>query len=87
MQLFDPVPLFLAPLEALSIQIYFYLLFSRVISSFHFRKRGRRVMSLKCLKKVKISDTEDDSVVPRNDEGEEISSNNPLNIFSFQSLL
>ena len=44
-------------------------------------------MSLKCLKKVKISDTEDDSVVPRNDEGEEISSNNTLNIFSFQSLL
>ena len=72
-----PVPLFLAPLEALSIQIYFYLLFSRVIKvSFHFRKRGRRVMSLKCLKKVKISDTEADSVVPRNDEGEGISSNN-----------
>merc|ERR1719464_2074608 len=34
-----PVPLFLALLEALSIQIYFYLLFSRVIKvSFHFRK-------------------------------------------------
>jgi len=33
-------------------------------------------MSLKCLKKVKISDTEADSAVPRNDEGEGISSNN-----------
>jgi len=28
-------------------------------------------MSLKCLKRVKISDTEADSVVPRNDEGRE----------------
>jgi len=28
-------------------------------------------MSLKCLKKVKISDTEADLAVPRNDEGRE----------------
>lgn len=33
-------------------------------------------MSLKCLKKVRISETEDNSVVPRNDEGEDLSSSN-----------
>ena len=43
-------------------------------NSFHFRKRGGRVMSFKCLKKVRISNAEDNSVVPRNDEGEDVSS-------------
>ena len=38
-------------------------------------------MSLKCLKKVRISDTEDNSVVPRNDEGKGISKSNTLNLF------
>ena len=31
-------------------------------------------MSFKCLKKVRISNAEDNSVVPRNDEGEDVSS-------------
>ena len=38
-------------------------------------------MSLKCLKKVRISDTEDNSVVPRNDEGKGIFKSNTLNLF------
>lgn len=38
-------------------------------------------MSLKCLKKVRISETEDNSVVPRNDEGEDVSSSKTSTYF------
>jgi len=35
------------------------------------RKRGRRVMSLKCLKKVRVVDLNDTESQPRNDKGED----------------